>query len=142
METLVFVFLACLASVIVAAPQLGQQQDRPPHIAIIRDDRQDFGDGNFIYEFVSENGIVVTVLGTPGSRGQSNIQGSYRFPLPDGTFATVLYVADENGYRPESDLIPTTPPVPDHAQEQIRVAEEQRRQGVVWDQRGFRVNRK
>ncbi|KAG7158123.1 Cuticle protein AMP4-like 1, partial [Homarus americanus] len=111
---LVFVFLACLASVIVAAPQLGQQQDRPPHIAIIRDDRQDFGDGNFIYEFVSEN---------------------------DGTFATVLYVADENGYRPESDLIPTTPPVPDHAQEQIRVAEEQRRQGVVWDQRGFRVNR-
>ncbi|KAG7158126.1 Cuticle protein [Homarus americanus] len=65
-----------------------------------------------------------------------------KFPLPDGTVAEVRYVADENGYVADSPLIPTPPPLPAHAIEQIRIAEEQRAQGIVWDQYGFRVNRK
>lgn len=47
-------------------------------IAIITDNKLDYGDGNFNYDFETENGIVVNAVGTPGSRGQSNIQGSYR----------------------------------------------------------------
>ncbi|XP_042241691.1 cuticle protein AM1199-like isoform X2 [Homarus americanus] len=141
------VVLACLAAVAVAAPQFGRQfapETRPDyrHIAIIRDNRQDNGDGNFNYDFETENGIIMNAVGTPGSKGQSNIQGSYRFPLPDGTVAEVRYVADENGYVAESPLIPTPHPLPAHAIEQIRIAEEQRAQGIVWDQYGFRVNRK
>ncbi|XP_045621210.1 cuticle protein AM1199 [Procambarus clarkii] len=139
------VVLACLAALAAAAPQqFGKQlsqrdrQDYKP-IAILKDNRVDYGDGNFNYDFETENGIAVNAVGTPGSKGQSNIQGSYSFTLPDGTFVEVRYVADELGYRAESPVIP---PLPAHAIEQIRFAEEQRAKGVVWDQYGFRVNRK
>ncbi|RXG61751.1 hypothetical protein Avbf_11644 [Armadillidium vulgare] len=53
-----------------------------------------------------------------------------QWPLGDGTFGEVRYVADENGYRPESSLIPTPHPLPAHAVEQIRIAEEQRARGI------------
>ncbi|XP_045621358.2 cuticle protein AM1199 [Procambarus clarkii] len=132
------VIVACLVVAAVAAPQFGHQflrHDRPDyrHIAVLRDNRQDNGDGNFSYDFETENGIAVSAVGRPGSKGQSNIQGSYRFVLPDGTPAEVRYVADEFGFRAESPLIPTPHPLPAHAIEQIRNAEEQRRRGVVWN---------
>ncbi|KAK4304196.1 hypothetical protein Pmani_023830 [Petrolisthes manimaculis] len=137
-----FVLLACLAAVAVAAPQIGNQQNyRQDPIAILRDERDDFGDGNFRYEFETENGILTNAVGTPGSQGQSNIQGFFSFPLDDGTIAEVRYVADEYGYRPESPLIPTPHPLPAHAIEQIRIAEEQRAAGVTWDHRGFRLSK-
>ncbi len=138
------VLLACLAAVAVAAPQFGTQDEYRPeyrHIAILRDEREDFGDGNFRYEFETENGIVTSAVGTPGSQGQSNIQGYFSFPLDDGTIAEFRYVADEFGYRPESNLIPTAHPLPAHAQEQIRFAEELRAQGATWDQYGFRITK-
>lgn len=138
------VLFACLVAVAAAAPQFGNQNEfRPEYrqIAILRDEREDFGDGNFRYEFETENGILTNAVGTPGSQGQSNIQGYFSFPLDDGTIAEVRYVADEFGYRPESNLIPTPHPLPAHALEQIRFAEEQKAQGVTWDQYGFRITK-
>lgn len=94
--------LFCLAAVVVGAPsRLGRQYDSPrgrqlganvprtspprlpieeyrPPIAIIRDERQDYGDGNFHYEYETENGIYMRRQGAPGSRGQSNMQGVFR----------------------------------------------------------------
>nr|XP_045621361.1 cuticle protein AMP4-like isoform X1 [Procambarus clarkii] len=129
------VVLACLVAAAAAAPQFSQnfnvQEVRRP-VAILRDERQDNGDGSFTYEFEAENGIVVNAEGSRGSQGQSNIQGVFRYPLLDGTVAEVRYIADENGYQPQSDLIPTPHPLPAHALEQIRVAEEQRRQGITF----------
>ncbi|XP_042241693.1 cuticle protein AM1199-like [Homarus americanus] len=135
------VIFACLAAVAVAAPQFGRQfiqRDRPLRpeyrpIAILRDNRYDNGDGSFSYDFEGENGIFASAVGRRSSQGQSNIEGSYRFTLPDGTLADVRYIADENGFRAESPLIPTPHPLPAHAVEQIRVAEEQRRRGIIWD---------
>lgn len=76
------VVLACLVAVAASAPQLVGEffpaTDGRPPIAILKDDRQDDLDGNFRYEFETENGIVVSAQGTPGSQGQSNIQGTYR----------------------------------------------------------------
>ncbi|XP_050720648.1 cuticle protein AM1159-like [Eriocheir sinensis] len=117
-----FVVLACLVAVAAAAPQL-----RP--VEILLDERTQGTDGSFSYTYEAENGIAMDVSGRPGSEGQSNMQGSYRFTLPDGTLAEVRFFADENGYRAESPLIP---PVPAHAQEQIRIAQEQREQGITF----------
>ena len=49
------------------------------------------------------------------------------------------FIADENGYRAESPLIPQAPPLPAHAQEQVRKAAEERARGVQYDNRGFRI---
>ncbi|ROT72361.1 hypothetical protein C7M84_009271 [Penaeus vannamei] len=96
-----FAVLVCLAAVAAASPQFRNQPrqtfQNERQVAILRDDRQDSGDGNFNYNFETENGISVSASGTPGSEGQSNMQGSYRFTLPDGTIAEVRYVADEFG---------------------------------------------
>ncbi|XP_068223280.1 cuticle protein AM1199-like [Palaemon carinicauda] len=108
-----------------------QSGGRP--VAIISDTRQDNGDGSFSYAFEAENGISTNVRGTPGSAGQSNMEGVYSFTLPDGTQARVTFVADENGYRADSPLIPTPHPLPAHAIEQIRIAEDQRRRGITFD---------
>ncbi|XP_071551770.1 cuticle protein AMP4-like [Panulirus ornatus] len=121
------VILACLAAIAVGAPQL---QDV---VQILRDDRQDDGNGNFNYAFEADNGIAVDASGTPGINGQSNIQGVFRFPLPDGSVAEVRYVADENGFQPQSDLLPKPHPLPDHAVAQVRFAEEQRALGVEFE---------
>ncbi|XP_066941929.1 cuticle protein AM1199-like [Macrobrachium rosenbergii] len=102
-------------------------------VATIRDLREDHGNGHFRYEFETENGIRVNAVGTPGSKGQSNIAGGFSFPFPEGGSAQLTYVADEFGYRPESPLIPTPHPLPAHAIEQIRIAEEQRARGIRWD---------
>ncbi|XP_063870995.1 cuticle protein AM1159-like [Scylla paramamosain] len=109
----------------------------PQPIVILRDERQDSGDGNFNYVFETANGILEERTGTRGVFGQSNMQGTYRFTLPDGTLAEVRYIADENGFRAESPLIPTPHPLPAHAIEQIRIAEEQREQGITFEPQPF-----
>ena len=73
MSFLLQVVLACLFAAAAAAPQLEQEP-----IAILVDERSDSGDGNFNYNFETENGIAMEVSGTPGANGQSNIQGVYR----------------------------------------------------------------
>ncbi|XP_071552020.1 cuticle protein AM1159-like [Panulirus ornatus] len=121
------VVLACVVTLALAAP-------RPDETAeTLVDERSDSGDGNFNYNFETSNGIYEERVGTPGEEGQSNMGGTIRFTLPDGTLAEIVFVADAAGYRPESPLIPTPHPLPAHAIEQIAFAEEQRRLGVEVD---------
>ncbi|XP_068222254.1 cuticle protein AM1199-like [Palaemon carinicauda] len=121
------IILACLVAASLAAPK---HQD---NIAILRDDRDDQGDGNFNYAFELSDGTAVEASGFPGAEGAVNIRGAYRFNLPDGAVVQITYVADENGFQPEGDIIPTPHPLPAHAIEQIRFAEEQRAAGVVFE---------
>jgi len=76
--------------------------------------------------------------GSADENGAQVMQGSYSFPLPDGTIATFNWVADANGFRVESPLLPVAPqpehPIPAHAQEQIDFANAQRAAGLVWDE--------
>ncbi|XP_037798822.1 cuticle protein AM1239-like [Penaeus monodon] len=69
--------LSCLMAALAAAPQFTRPNfpDRP-FVAILRDERQNLGDGTFSYVFVF--GIRESRVGYPGSKGQTNMQGSYR----------------------------------------------------------------
>lgn len=58
---------------------------------------------------------------------------SFRYPMEDGTFAEVRYVADEFGFRPDSSLLPTAPPPPPHVPDLLRIAEEQRAAGITFE---------
>lgn len=40
-------------------------------------------------------------------------QGSYQYVAPDGTPIAVQYVANENGFQPQGEHIPTAPPIPE-----------------------------
>ncbi|XP_037798506.1 cuticle protein AMP1A-like [Penaeus monodon] len=57
-----------------------QPQNRLPEYdaEILVDEREDRGDGNFRYRFETSNGIKTEKVGTPGSEGQSNMQGAFR----------------------------------------------------------------
>ncbi|XP_063869921.1 cuticle protein AM1159-like [Scylla paramamosain] len=120
---------ACLLALAAAAPR--PEQDA----TVVLDERTDNGDGTFTYRLETSNGIAEERTGVVGAEGQSNMQGSYSFTLPDGTTAVVTFIADELGYRPESPLLPTPHPLPAHAQEQIRIAEEQRAQGITFERK-------
>nr|XP_045621330.1 cuticle protein AM1159-like [Procambarus clarkii] len=117
--------LICLVAVAAAAPD--------KDATTVLDKRSDSGDENFHYNFQTSNRIAAQKTGTPGSEGQSNMQGSFRFRLSVGTVGDVRYIADDFGYRPESPLIPTPHRLPAHAVEQIRVAQEQRAKGITFD---------
>ncbi|KAK8745507.1 hypothetical protein OTU49_000226 [Cherax quadricarinatus] len=120
-----FTLVICLVALASAAP------DKDAHTLV--DERSDSGDGNFHYNFETSNGIAAEKTGTPGSEGQSNMKGSFRFTLPDGTPAEVTYIADENGYQPSSDLLPVPPALPPHVHELLRIAEDQRARGITFE---------
>lgn len=53
----------------------------------------------------------------------------YRYTAPDGTPVQVKFVANENGFQPQSDLLPVAPefphPIPDFVLAQIAFAAQQ-----------------
>ncbi|XP_071551997.1 cuticle protein AMP1A-like [Panulirus ornatus] len=124
------VVLTCLAAVAIAAPQL---QDVRPEVLVLRDERQDDGNGNFNYVLEADNGIYIAASGTRGLQGQANIEGSYSLLDNNGELKEVRYIANENGFQPQSDLLPTPHPLPDHVVELINIAEQQRADGITFE---------
>merc|ERR1712168_1143291 len=127
--TMKLVVLACLAAVAVAAPQLQEERE----VLVLRDDRVDNGDGSFSYAVEADNGINTAVVGSVGSEGQSNMEGSYTVLLEDGTQAVIRFIANENGFQPQSDILPTPHPLPAYVYELLDIAEQQRAQGIVFN---------
>ncbi|KAK4304205.1 hypothetical protein Pmani_013072 [Petrolisthes manimaculis] len=98
MKLIVF---ACLLAVAVARPQV---DERYRSSQTVNSENINEGNGVFRYGFETDTGISVNAEGTPGVEGQSNIAGTYRFDLGNGQIMEVTYVADENGYRPQTRL--------------------------------------
>ncbi|XP_071552015.1 cuticle protein AM1159-like isoform X1 [Panulirus ornatus] len=119
-----FILLVCLVASVAAAPQHSEKD-----ATIIVDEREDLGDGNFNYRYETSNKIYESRTGTPGVAGQSNMDGVISFVFPDGTPAELSFVANDHGFQPSSNLLPTPHPFPDFVYEQLRVAEEQRSRG-------------
>ncbi|XP_071521456.1 cuticle protein AMP4-like isoform X3 [Panulirus ornatus] len=88
-------------------------------------------------DFEADNGIIFHFSGKQGVAGGSNMVGSWSYPQEDGSVASVQFVADENGFQPESDLLPVAPafphPIPQFVLDQIAFAEEERKRKAEED---------
>ncbi|XP_068225752.1 pupal cuticle protein 20-like [Palaemon carinicauda] len=90
-----------------------------PVIPILFDQRQGpYPDGTYDFRYATGNGINRQEQGFPVN-GMVAQQGGWSFTFPDGTSTFVNFVADANGFRPESDRLPAIPP---HAIAQIEKA--------------------
>ncbi|XP_063590837.1 endocuticle structural glycoprotein SgAbd-8-like [Penaeus indicus] len=98
-----------------------------PPVPILEDQREGPDQfGNYKFNFETGNGISRNEVGSPqGETGAVASQGGWSFTFPDGTPAVFTFVADANGYRVESDLLPTPPPLPAHAIAQIEKARQE-----------------
>merc|ERR1712042_232324 len=128
----IIIIFAALVAFAAARPQFEED-----FVAILREESDPIDGASFRHEFEADNGLSQSMVGSADANGAQVITGTYSFPLPDGSIATFDWVADANGFRVESPLLPVAPlperPIPAHAQEQIDYANAQQAQGLVWD---------
>ncbi|XP_046746788.1 endocuticle structural protein SgAbd-6-like [Diprion similis] len=111
MNTILFTIFAITA---VAVAENADPTATP--IAILSQSQSIEPDGSFKSEFKTANGISEQVEGMIKKIADGSevtvVRGSVSWVDADGSTKTFTYVADENGYQPEGDFLPTTPPVP------------------------------
>ncbi|XP_050301575.1 uncharacterized protein LOC126739800 [Anthonomus grandis grandis] len=95
-----------------SSSQYKYQSASQNQIPIIKLDTQNNGDGSYKTEYETANGIQAQEQGQPQANGEV-VQGSFSYTSPEGEKIGVSYTADETGYHPQGDNIPTPPPVPD-----------------------------
>ncbi|KAK8728624.1 hypothetical protein OTU49_009057 [Cherax quadricarinatus] len=123
--------LSVLVAMLVAGIMADKMPlDKPP-VAIIHSEQHHPDEtGAHSFDFEAENGIKMHVSGSLGENGGENSIGHWSYPLEDGRTAYLKFVADENGYQPESDMLPVAPefphPIPQFVMDQIAFAEAER----------------
>lgn len=87
---------------------------------------------NCSFRYETENGILGEEQGKLANRGTDaegmKANGFFTYTGPDSIVYTVTYTADENGFIPQGDHLPTPPPVPEAI---IKSLEFQRSQGKL-----------
>ncbi|CAD7003078.1 pupal cuticle protein Edg-78E [Ceratitis capitata] len=66
-------------------------------------------DGSYQYQYETSNGIAAGESGVGGYYAS----GSSAYYAPDGQLIQLSYTADENGFHPAGEHLPTPPPVPE-----------------------------
>ncbi|XP_059057925.1 uncharacterized protein LOC131851443, partial [Achroia grisella] len=69
------------------------------------------GTDNYNYAFETDNGISAEESGVATNGVQAH--GGYSYTGDDGHVYSVTYTADEGGYQPRGDHLPTPPPIPE-----------------------------
>ncbi|XP_064093897.1 cuticle protein CP14.6-like [Macrobrachium nipponense] len=131
------IVIASLVSVAFAAPQYGYGRGgggSSEEIPILRDDRDRDDFGRYSVNVETANGIVLADAGAPeGPKGAVVSSGFFSYTSPEGIPVHVKYVANENGFQPQSDLLPVAPefphPIPQFVLDQIAFAAEEDRRG-------------
>ncbi|CAH0407744.1 unnamed protein product [Chilo suppressalis] len=80
----------------------------------LRSETEVFPDG-FQYTYETSNGISAASNGELKKVNNVDtlvVRGQYQYVSSEGVPITVTYIADENGYQPQSDVLPVAPPVP------------------------------
>ncbi|CAL4059622.1 unnamed protein product, partial [Meganyctiphanes norvegica] len=108
-----------------AAPRSLDSAESVEFIPILRDVRDHDEDGSHNFEIETGNGISISQSGD----SYGNKQGVISFTHPDGTPFYMTFVADGNGFQPESAALPVAPafphPIPDFVLRQIEFARQE-----------------
>ncbi|KAJ3654486.1 hypothetical protein Zmor_013673 [Zophobas morio] len=103
------VFIATLVAVVSAAPA-----EKDP-IPILNQESEVDYNGKFHFSYESGDGSKVQQDGELKTIDKENageaVQGFYEYKGEDGKTYKVSYTADENGYVPQGEHIPQTPPL-------------------------------
>ncbi|KAJ8910376.1 hypothetical protein NQ315_012823 [Exocentrus adspersus] len=106
------VFLALALAAVSCAPQSTEP------IPIIKYDNEGVNaEGSYQWSFESVNGITAEEQGQLKNAGNSEteaeeVHGSFQYLTNDGTHIHVSYIANEDGFQPQGDHLPTPPPIP------------------------------
>ncbi|KAJ8929087.1 hypothetical protein NQ314_018254 [Rhamnusium bicolor] len=72
---------------------------------------------NKYFSYETQNGIYAEEDGKLANKGKKDeairAKGYFTYTGPDSIIYTVQYTADENGFLPQADHLPTPPPVPE-----------------------------
>ncbi|KAJ8920383.1 hypothetical protein NQ315_005249 [Exocentrus adspersus] len=102
-----------------------------PPVPILRLNNENNGDGSYRYEYETANHIAAQESGRLVSQDSSEVQGSYSYLAPNGQTITVQYIADENGFRPAGDHLPTPPPIPEAILKSLEINAAEAARGIV-----------
>ncbi|KAG7299466.1 hypothetical protein JYU34_016427 [Plutella xylostella] len=89
---------------------------------IVRSENEILPEG-FNYAYETGNGIFAESSGTLKRVDNTEavvVRGSYRYVAPDGTPVEVRYIADENGFQPEGNVLPVAPAIPEAIQRSLQ----------------------
>lgn len=67
------------------------------------------------FSYDTENGISAKESGVPKPIEKETpvvASGEFAYETPEGEKVQIQYVADENGYQPQGNVIPTPPAIP------------------------------
>ncbi|XP_045472417.1 endocuticle structural glycoprotein SgAbd-2-like [Harmonia axyridis] len=108
-------FLA-VASALPAGPVQYKQGEPIPILRLENEGVQ--ADGSYKFGFETANGIAQEEIGQlkqiPESQEPVNeVQGQIRYTSEDGTPIVLSYIANEKGFQPQGDHLPTSPPIPE-----------------------------
>lgn len=89
-------------------------------IPIVRQESDINPDGSYSYSYETGNSIIADEKGELKNAGGEEpviaVQGQFQYPSDDGRTIQLSYIADENGFQPSGDHLPTTPPIPEAIQ--------------------------
>ncbi|XP_072940528.1 endocuticle structural glycoprotein SgAbd-4-like [Epargyreus clarus] len=109
--------LFAIAAISLAAPAALHPVDDP--IPILRYESEGPNvDGSYKWLYETGNDINAEESGYVRNFGKGEpeevqvAEGKFSYKAPDGTFISLTYVADDNGFQPQGDHLPTPPPIP------------------------------
>uniref|UniRef100_A0A182X787 Uncharacterized protein n=1 Tax=Anopheles quadriannulatus TaxID=34691 RepID=A0A182X787_ANOQN len=103
-----------------------EHHETTTYIPILKYDKQQGEDGSYRTIYQTGNNIVHEESGYLKDASEDHPngilvqQGAYSYEAPNGDVIQVQYTADENGFRVQSDSLPTPPPVPPAIQEGLK----------------------
>ncbi|XP_050663950.1 endocuticle structural glycoprotein ABD-4-like [Leptidea sinapis] len=112
--TISLLFLCSVVTTLSA--QTSQTKEPIPIVRFEKDGPNPDGTYKWLYEtgneIIAEESGYVKNFGKGEGEEVQVAEGKFSYKSPDGTPISLSYIADENGFQPQGDHLPTPPPIP------------------------------